>query len=47
MNTVKNQLVKYGVNEGQLNATINNGNRVDLGDKCLTLDRCVTIEVAE
>lgn len=47
VNTVKNQLVKYGVNEGQLNATINNGNRVDLGDKCLTLDRCVTIEVAE
>lgn len=47
VNTVKNQLVKYGVNEGQLNATINNGNRVDLGDKCLTLDRCVTIEVGE
>ena len=47
VNTVKNQLVKYGVNEGQLNATINNGNRVDLGDKCLTLDRAVTIEVAE
>jgi len=47
VNTVKNQLVKYGVNAGQLNATINNGNRVDLGDKCLTLDRAVTIEVAE
>lgn len=45
--TVKNQLVRYGVNESQLNATTNNGNRVDLGDKCLTLDRCVTIEVAE
>lgn len=44
VNTVKNQLVRYGVNENQLNATINNGNRVDLGDKCLTLDRCVTIE---
>ncbi len=47
VNTVKNQLVKYGVNAGQLNATTNSGNRVDLGEKCLTLDRCVTIEVAE
>lgn len=47
VNTVKNQLVKYGVSESQLNATTNSGNRVDLGDKCLTLDRCVTIEVAE
>ena len=45
--TVKKQLVKYGVADGQLNATTNNGNRVDLGDKCLTLDRAVTIEVAE
>ena len=47
VNTVKNQLVKYGVSANQLNATTNNGNRVDLGDKCLTLDRAVTIEVAE
>lgn len=47
VNTVKNQLVKYGVNAANLNATTNNGNRVDLGDKCLTLDRAVTIEVAE
>ncbi len=47
VNTVKNQLVKYGVAADQLNATTNNGNRVDLGDKCLTLDRAVTIEVAE
>ncbi len=47
VNTVKNQLVKYGVNAAQLNATTNSGNRVDLGEKCLTLDRCVTIEVAE
>jgi hypothetical protein len=44
---VKAQLVRYGVADSQLNATINNGNRVDLGDKCLTLDRAVTIEVAE
>ena len=47
VNTVKAQLVRYGVADSQLNATINNGNRVDLGDKCLTLDRAVTIEVAE
>lgn len=47
VNTVKDQLVRYGVNADQLNATTNNGNRVDLGDKCLTLDRAVTIEVAE
>lgn len=45
--TVKNQLIKYGVNADQLNATTNNGNRTDLGDKCLTLDRAVTIEVAD
>lgn len=47
VNTVKKQLVRYGVADSQLNATTNNGNRVDLGDKCLTLDRAVTIEVAE
>lgn len=45
--TVKKQLVRYGVNTDQLNATTNNGNRVDLGDKALTLDRAVTIEVNE
>lgn len=43
VNGVKKQLLRYGVPESQLEATINNGNRVDLGDKCLTLDRCVTI----
>lgn len=43
VNTVKNQLVRYGVPKGQLEATTNDNNRVDLGDKCLTLDRCVTI----
>lgn len=43
VNGVKNQLLRYGVAESQLEATTNNGNRVDLGDKCLTLDRCVTI----
>lgn len=40
---VKKQLLRYGVPENRLEATTNNGNRVDLGDKCLTLDRCVTI----
>ena len=43
VNGVKNQLLRYGVSESQIEATTNNGNRVDLGDKCLTLDRCVTI----
>lgn len=43
VNGVKNQLLKFGVPESQMEATTNNGNRVDLGDKCLTLDRCVTI----
>lgn len=43
VNGVKNQLVKYGVSENQIEATTNNANRLDLGDKCLTLDRCVTI----
>lgn len=43
VNGVKKQLLRYGVDERQLDATTNNGNRVDLGDKCLTLDRCVTI----
>lgn len=43
VNTVKDQLVRYGADANQMEATINNGNRVDLGDKCLTLDRCVTI----
>jgi outer membrane protein OmpA-like peptidoglycan-associated protein len=47
VNTVKDQLVKYGVSADKLNATTNNSNRVDLGDKCLTLDRCVTIEAAK
>ncbi len=42
-NTVAKQLVRYGVSEDQFKATTDNGNRVDLGDKCLTLDRCVTI----
>ena len=40
---VKKQLLRYGVAESQLEATTNDGNRVDLGDKVLTLDRCVTI----
>lgn len=43
VNGVKKQLLRYGVPESQLEATTNDNNRVDLGDKCLTLDRCVTI----
>lgn len=43
VNGVKNQLLKYGVSNDQIEATTNNANRLDLGDKCLTLDRCVTI----
>lgn len=43
VNTVKKQLVKYGVDANKLDAKTNNANRTDLGDKCLTLDRCVTI----
>ena len=43
VNGVKKQLLRYGVPESQLEATTNDGNRVDLGDKVLTLDRCVTI----
>lgn len=40
---VKKMLVRYGVPANRLTIVENNGNRVDLGDKCLTLDRCVTI----
>jgi outer membrane protein OmpA-like peptidoglycan-associated protein len=47
VNGVKNQLVKFGVNESQLTATTNNGNLCDLGEKYVALDRAVTIEEAE
>lgn len=44
VNGVKNQLVKFGVPESQLTATINAGNLCDLGEKYVALDRAVTIE---
>ncbi|MDE6575712.1 MAG: hypothetical protein K2L84_10345 [Muribaculaceae bacterium] len=47
VNGVKNLLVKNGVAESQLNATTNNGNLSDLGEKCVALDRAVTIEEAK
>ncbi len=36
-----------GVAESQLNVTTNNGNLSDLGEKCVSLDRAVTIEEAK
>lgn len=47
VNGVYNKLVKCGVPESQLTATINNGNLCDLGEKYVALDRAVTIEEAE
>lgn len=40
---VKRQLVRFGVEESQLNVTVNNGNLSDLGEKAVQLDRAVTI----
>ncbi len=42
-NSVQKQLVRNGVPASQLEATINNGNLCDLGEKYVALDRCVTI----
>ena len=47
VNGVKKQLLKDGVPESQLTATINDGNLVDLGEKYVALDRAVTIEQAQ
>ncbi len=45
---VYNKLVKLGVDKGQITATVNNGSLCgDLGEKYVSLDRAVTIEVAE
>lgn len=41
---VKAALVKYGVDPSQLDVTINAGNLCDLGEKCVSLDRAVTID---
>ena len=37
-------LKKTGVPESQLTVTTNNGNLSDLGEKCVALDRAVTID---
>lgn len=42
-NSVQKQLVRNGVPASQLEATINNDNLCDLGEKYVALDRCVTI----
>ena len=44
---VQRQLVRFGVPASQLNATTNNGNLTDLGEKAVQLDRAVTIVEAE
>ena len=44
---VQKLLVRNGVSEGQLEVTTNNGNLSDLGEKCVALDRAVTIEEAK
>lgn len=44
---VKKQLVKFGVPESQLMVTTNPNNLSDLGEKCVALDRAVTIEEAK
>ncbi len=44
VNGVEKQLLKLGVPQSQLTATINNGNLVDLGEKYVALDRAVTID---
>ena len=50
VNGVYNRLVKLGVPESQITATINNGslcNITENGEKYVSLDRAVTIEEAE
>lgn len=46
VNGVEKQLLKFGVPQSQLTATINNGNLCDLGEKYVALDRAVTIDEA-
>ncbi len=43
---VQKLLVKNGVEESRLTATTNDGNLSDLGEKCVAIDRAVTIEEA-
>ncbi len=44
---VQKVLVNNGVNASQLDATVNNGNLNDMGEKFVSLDRAVTIEEAK
>lgn len=44
VNGVEKQLLKNGVPQSQITATINNGNLCDLGEKYVALDRAVTID---
>lgn len=44
---VQKVLVNNGVNPTQLDATVNNGNLNDMGEKYVSLDRAVTIEEAK
>ena len=44
---VKKALVKKGVEEGRLDAQINDGNLTNFGAKCASLDRAVTIREAK
>ncbi|MCM1337563.1 MAG: OmpA family protein [Candidatus Amulumruptor caecigallinarius] len=43
-NGVKDALIANGVNPSQFDVTINAGNLCDLGEKCVSLDRAVTID---
>lgn len=43
-NGVKTALLGFGVPASQLDVTINAGNLCDLGEKCVSLDRAVTID---
>ena len=44
---VKKALVKKGVDEGRLDAQINDGNLTNFGAKCASLDRAVTVQEAK
>ncbi len=44
---VKNILVKNGVDANRLEVAVDNGSLSDLGEKCVALDRAVTIEEAK
>ena len=47
VNGVEKQLLRNGVPQSQMTATINNSNLCDLGEKYVAFDRAVTIQEAE